>query len=86
MQSSLTEDRINDIEHQIFLVEKLDRNLRPVVNPTGKTNPQIVSQYEELMRIAEDEMQKTLLARFTENDSAVQDWQKKMVLLLRCYR
>lgn len=73
MQSALTEDRINDIEHEIFLIGKLDESS----GTTGKVNPQIIEKYKSLMQIADDEMSKLYAQGFTANDSEIQNWQKK---------
>lgn len=76
MQADLTEDRINDIEHQIFLLGKATE-YSGEKNISGKPNAQIIAQYESLMQIAQEEMDKLFAQGFTENDTSVQEWQKK---------
>ena len=76
MQKNLTADRINDIEHQIYLLDK-SIEYSGEENTTGKPNSQVIAQYEQLMQIAQEEMSKLFLQGFTENDTEVQEWQKR---------
>lgn len=76
MQKNLTADRINDIEHQIYLLDK-SIEYSGEENTTGKPNSQVIAQYEQLMQIAQEEMSKLFSQGFTENDTEVQEWQKR---------
>lgn len=76
LQADLTEDRISDIEHQIFLLGKATE-YSGSLNTSGKPNSEIIAQYEQLMQIAKEEMDKLFSQGFTENDSEVQEWQRR---------
>lgn len=75
MQIALTEDRLNDIEHEIFLIGKSDEHSG--VDNSGKVNPEVIEKYKSLMQIADDELKKLYAQGYTANDPEVQEWQKR---------